>query len=75
MARKRVIDLDTYNALDAWAIALHEMYRAKMKQQPHKVYLLIDYNYVGTTHWINKRFSQHNYSKGWDCSNYKILTQ
>ena len=49
------------------------MYRAKMKQQPHKVYLLIDYNYVGTTHWINKRFSQHNYSKGWDCSNYKIL--
>ena len=28
MARKKVIDLDTYNALDAWAIALHEMYRA-----------------------------------------------
>jgi len=28
MARKKVIDLDTYNALDAWAISLHEMYRA-----------------------------------------------
>jgi hypothetical protein len=49
------------------------MYRAKMKQAPHKVYLLTDYNYVGTTQWIIKRFSQHTYSKGWDCSNYKIL--
>ena len=28
MARKKVIDLDTYNALDAWAISIHEMYRA-----------------------------------------------
>jgi hypothetical protein len=28
MAKKKVIDLDTYNALDAWAISLHEMYRA-----------------------------------------------
>ena len=28
MAKKKVIDLDTYNALDAWAIGLHEMYRA-----------------------------------------------
>ncbi len=28
MARKKVIDLDTYNALDGWAISLHEMYRA-----------------------------------------------
>jgi hypothetical protein len=28
MARKKVIELDTYNALDAWAIALQEMYRA-----------------------------------------------
>jgi len=28
MARKKVIDLDTYNALDAWAISLQEMYRA-----------------------------------------------
>ena len=27
-AKKKVIDLDTYNALDAWAISLHEMYRA-----------------------------------------------
>ena len=27
-AKKKVIDLDTYNALDAWAIGLHEMYRA-----------------------------------------------
>jgi hypothetical protein len=28
MARKKVIELDTYNALDAWAISLQEMYRA-----------------------------------------------
>jgi hypothetical protein len=28
MAKKKVIDLDTYNALDAWAISLQEMYRA-----------------------------------------------
>ena len=27
-AKKKVIDLDTYNQLDAWAISLHEMYRA-----------------------------------------------
>lgn len=47
--------------------------RAEMKLQPHKVYLLSDYNYVGTTQWISKRFSQHKYSKGWDCSNYTIL--
>lgn len=51
----------------------NDMVRAKMKQEPHKVYLLIDYNYVGTTQWLSKRFSQHKYSKGWDCSNYKIL--
>jgi hypothetical protein len=28
MAKKKVIDLDTYNALDQWAISLHEMYKA-----------------------------------------------
>jgi hypothetical protein len=28
MARKKAIDLDTYTALDAWAISLQEMYRA-----------------------------------------------
>ena len=28
MARKKVIDLETYNALDAWAISLQEMYKA-----------------------------------------------
>jgi hypothetical protein len=28
MARKKAIDLDTYNELDAWAISLQEMYRA-----------------------------------------------
>jgi hypothetical protein len=28
MAKKRVIDLDTYSALDVWAISLQEMYRA-----------------------------------------------
>ena len=28
MAKKKVIDLDTYSQLDAWAISLHEMYRA-----------------------------------------------
>jgi len=31
MARKKVIDLDTYNALDQWAISLHEMYRSLRK--------------------------------------------
>lgn len=31
MARKKVIDLDTYSALDAWAISLHEMYRALIR--------------------------------------------
>jgi hypothetical protein len=28
MAKKKVIDLDTYNALDAYAIAMHEFYKA-----------------------------------------------
>jgi hypothetical protein len=28
MAKKRVIDLDTYSALDVWAISLQEMYRS-----------------------------------------------
>jgi hypothetical protein len=28
MVRKKVIDLETYNALDTWAISLQEMYRA-----------------------------------------------
>ena len=28
MARKKAIDLDTYNELDAWAISVHEMYKA-----------------------------------------------
>ena len=27
-AKKKVIDLDTYNALDQWAITLNEMYKA-----------------------------------------------
>jgi hypothetical protein len=31
MARKKVIDLDTYNQLDVWAIGLQEMYRALRK--------------------------------------------
>ena len=31
MAKKKVIDLDTYNALDAWAICLHEMLTALRK--------------------------------------------
>jgi len=31
MAKKKVIDLDTYNALDQWAITLNEMYRALRK--------------------------------------------
>jgi hypothetical protein len=28
MAKKRVIDLDTYNALDQYAISMHEFYKA-----------------------------------------------
>lgn len=31
MARKKAIDLDTYNELDAWAISLQEMYKALRK--------------------------------------------
>jgi len=31
MARKKVIDLDTYNELDAWAIAINEMYKSLRK--------------------------------------------
>jgi hypothetical protein len=31
MAKKRVIDLETYGALDAWAISLQEMYKALRK--------------------------------------------
>ena len=31
MARKKVIDLDTYTALDAWAISLQEMYKSLRK--------------------------------------------
>ena len=31
MAKKKVIDLDTYNALDQWAISLNEMYKALRK--------------------------------------------
>ena len=28
MARKKAIDLDTYNELDVWAISINEMYKA-----------------------------------------------
>lgn len=28
MARKKAIDLDTYNELDVWAISVNEMYKA-----------------------------------------------
>lgn len=31
MARKKAIDLDTYNELDAWAISVNEMYKALRK--------------------------------------------
>jgi hypothetical protein len=31
MARKRVIDLDTYNALDAYCIALNEYFKSLKK--------------------------------------------
>jgi len=34
MAKKKVIDLDTYSQLDAWAISLHEMYRAACLVSP-----------------------------------------
>ena len=46
MARKRpVIDLDTYNALDAYAIALNEWYRSLKKagfSEKHIFWLLSD---------------------------------
>ena len=31
MARKKVLDLDTYNALDAYSISLHEYYKSLRK--------------------------------------------
>ena len=31
MARKKAIDLETYGKLDAWAISVHEMYKALRK--------------------------------------------
>jgi hypothetical protein len=31
MAKKKVIDLDTYNALDAYAISMHEFYKSLRK--------------------------------------------
>ena len=31
MARKKVIDLETYNALDAYCISLHEYYKSLRK--------------------------------------------
>jgi len=31
MARKKAIDLETYNELDAWAISINEMYKALRK--------------------------------------------
>ena len=31
MAKKKVIDLDTYNALDAWCIALNEYFKSLRK--------------------------------------------
>jgi hypothetical protein len=31
MAKKKFIDLDTYNALDQWAITLNEMYKSLRK--------------------------------------------
>jgi hypothetical protein len=31
MAKKKVIDLDAYNALDAYAISMHEFYKALRK--------------------------------------------
>jgi hypothetical protein len=31
MPRKKVIDLDTYNALDAYSIGLHEYYKSLRK--------------------------------------------
>jgi hypothetical protein len=46
MARKRpVIDLDTYNALDAYAIALNEWYKSLKKagfSEKHIFWLLSD---------------------------------
>ena len=43
--RKPVIDLDTYNALDAYAIALNEFYKSLRKagfSETHAFWLLAD---------------------------------
>lgn len=39
----------------------------------HYVYLLEDYNYVGTTNSIKRRFRGHKSECGRDCTNYRIL--
>lgn len=39
----------------------------------HYVYLLEDYNYVGCTNSIGRRFRTHKAECGRDCTNYKIL--
>ncbi len=48
-------------------------WNASKKDGHHSVYLLEDYNYVGTTDGIYHRFAQHKSRDKRDCTNYRIL--
>ena len=41
--------------------------------ESYKVYLLEDYNYVGTSQLLSRRFAQHRYENNRDCTNHRIL--
>lgn len=53
--------------------AYNDLIRAEMKKQPHKVYLLEDYNYVGVTNCLFFRFNNHKHQFNRDCTNHTIL--
>ena len=44
-----------------------------LKDGYHRVYLLEDYNYVGVTNIISRRFIEHKAKHNRDCTNYRIL--
>ncbi len=48
-------------------------YYDNMKDDYHRVYLLEDYNYVGVTNNVYRRFAKHKYHNNRDCTNHRIL--
>jgi len=48
-------------------------YWKSLKDGYHRVYLLEDYNYVGVTDSIYRRFAKHKYLHNRDCTNHRIL--